>query len=116
MPDSSQNNSSVAARLADARLDALRGASAGEFASAETIHKKEEMFAKLRIAIQNALFLEDERKKMWLKALETLLDGQKAKELLDAILRENLRYKKGVRKLKFKKIPERQGEEASGDV
>lgn len=111
-----QQDASVSSRLADARLDALRGASAGELASSETIHKKEEMFSKLRIAIQNALFLEDGRKQMWLKALDMLLNTEKAKELLNAILRENLRYKKGVRKLQFKKIPERQGEEASGDV
>ena len=77
--------------------------------------KKDDILAKLEIAIDNALFLEEERKKMWKEALH-ILDYKKAKELLEAILRENLRYKKGIRKLKFKKIPERQSEEARGDI
>lgn len=115
MPQDNQHHSSqVSYRLANARLDALRDKGDAILLEKDSEDRREDVLKKLEIAIENALFLEEERKKMWKSALHTL-DEKRAKELLDAILRENLRYKKGIRKLKFKKIPERQSEEASGD-
>lgn len=114
MQPQTQNSANVSYALANARLDALRNKE-DSMRMEEMEEQKEDILKKLEIAIENALFLEDERKKMWKSALHTL-DYKRAKELLDAILRENLRYKKGIRKLKFKKIPERQSEEASGDI
>jgi hypothetical protein len=70
---------------------------------------------KLKIAIEHSLFIDEKRKKIWLNALD-VLQKKEAQRLLEAILRENIRYKKGIRKLKFKKIPERNSEEASGDI
>jgi len=115
MSSQTQNSSvGISYQLANARLDALRRKE-DAIRLKEMDKHDEDIFAKLEIAIEHALFLEEERKKIW-KAGMRALDRKKAKELLEAILRENLRYKKGIRKLKFKKIPERVSEEARGDI
>ena len=115
MPDPQPNSTPTyvakAISIEDA-LDAAREdvAGAGEYAEAERQQRRQALHEKLRVAIRNSLFLEDKRKRMWLKAVH-LLELKEAEELLGAILRENLRYKKNIRKLKFKEIPERVAEE-----
>jgi hypothetical protein len=96
---------SVQGRLASAKLEALRAQKSGFVAQNEE-KRKEEALHKLRVAIVNALFLEPKRKKMWLEATN-ILTADEAETLLGAILRENIRFKKGIRKLKFKEVPEK---------
>lgn len=99
---------SIGFALQSARLGALK--SPGEAADIERRRRLADTLQKLRVAIEHSLFLEESRKTMWLNALH-LLTLEKAESLLAAILRENFRYKKGIRKLKFKEIPERVSEE-----
>jgi hypothetical protein len=94
------------------RLNSLRN-SAGILS--ERQQREGELHRKLKIAITNALFLDKKRKQIWLKALYKLKE-KRAKNLLNAILRENFRYKKNIRALQFKVIPERAGEETKGDI
>ncbi len=98
----------IEAALSAAREDAATHNA--KLYEADRNQKQQELIEKLRIAIANSLFLDEKRKSMWLNALH-LLDLRQAEELLGAILRENLRYKKNIRKLKFKEIPERVAEE-----
>lgn len=98
----------IGSALAGARLEALK--SPGQLSEADRKKRLNETLKQLEQAIRHSLFLEEERKALWLSALH-LLSLEKAEELLAAILRENFRYKKGIRKLKFKEIPERAQEE-----
>ncbi len=117
MPDQNQSPQTTASPSAPIAIDqalhvARQDASyeSAAFVAITEEQKKRELIAKLRVAIANSLFLEEQRKQMWINALH-LLDLAQAEELLGAILRENLRYKKNIRKLKFKEIPERVAEE-----
>ena len=85
-----------AARLAAKKLASMREQS-GFFSAPK---KKQETIQKLKVAIKHALFLNDETKKKWLKAAD-YLETKAADELMNAILRENFRWKKGERKLEF---------------
>jgi len=110
MPDENQNTSpsTISRALTDAKLGSMQHP--GEFSDEDRSRKKREMIEKLQLAITNSLFLDDKRKTMWINALY-ILELEEAEALLGAILRENLRYKKNIRKLKFKEIPERVSEE-----
>ncbi len=109
-----QDQQSISYALANAKLSALRERE-NILLDEQQQKADEELFRKLQIAIEHSLFLEKERKILWINALHKI-DRKKAKNLLDTILRENLRYKKGIRKLKLKKIPERVSEEVKGDT
>ena len=62
--------------------------------------RRTEALRRLRTAISGALFLDEDRRKAWLKAAEKL-DATEAEELTGAIIRENFRWKKGIRKISF---------------
>jgi len=64
--------------------------------------KRKKMLDELRVLIKGALFLQDqeERKAMWLDATD-LLSNEEIDNLKGAILRENIRWKKNERKIKF---------------
>lgn len=84
------------------RLKKLKGA-LNEGVFDEQKRKKEEDI--LRKLISGALFLEEDeiRKNMWLDGIDAL-SAEEMIALGNAIMRENLRWKKGERKIKFKKI------------
>ena len=86
----------ITQRLAGERLDQLRG-NAGIF---EKEQRQKKAVAKLKTVISSALFLDDERRKMWLSAAD-ILTAEEAETLMGAIIRENFRWKKGERKIEF---------------
>ncbi len=110
MSDQNSLSPSIKTNAIDQALHSARQEVADESAAMTDEQRRNDLVEKLKIAIINSLFLEEQRKQMWLDALH-LISLEQAEELLGAILRENLRYKKNIRKLKFKEIPERVAEE-----
>ena len=91
-----KNQKQIKNFLAQKKLQRFRKS----FRSIDPEKKREEVLEKLKIAINNALFLEEARRKKWIAAID-ILTTEKAESLLNSILRENLRWKKGTRKIKF---------------
>lgn len=87
---------SVHRKLASKRLNELREEAAG----GSDEKKRSEVLGKLKIAINGALFLDEQRKKMWLDAVD-ILSTEEAETLTGAIFRENFRWKKGERQIEF---------------
>jgi hypothetical protein len=83
----------------DSRLSSLKSSLVGgiyEQKKKEQQRKKREK--KLETLLKNALFLEkdEERKKRWIMSIP-YLTADLLDNLVDAVIRENLRYKKGER-------------------
>lgn len=81
----------------DSQLASLRSELAAQQEKSQ-IRKEQEK--QLAILIQNAIFLEEDekRKKLWIKSIPFLKQNL-LERLLDAVIREDFRYKKGKRKI-----------------
>ena len=89
----------ISEKLATAKLQNLRK-HFGAFSAAEM--RRKIAIKELKIAIRDALFLDENRRQKWLSAAD-ILSEKEAKTLIGAILRENFRWKKGERKIEFSK-------------
>ncbi len=85
------------AQKEDSRLSSLK---TGIHAAEDKRKIREDRERKLQILLQNALFLEEDekRKKRWIDSIP-LLDDEVLFRLIDATIRENLRYKQHKRNL-----------------
>lgn len=91
----------IASALSEARRDATQSLEiSGALSEVQQKQHHRAILRKLEMAVEGAPFLDDERKKKWKSSL-SLLDIAEAEELLEAIIRESMRYKKKVRDIRL---------------
>ncbi|QQS58927.1 hypothetical protein IPN35_05050 [Candidatus Peregrinibacteria bacterium] len=99
IPNPSPDDISFA--LFEARDDALQKAEiSGILSEAQRKQYRQTILKNLEIAIAGAPFLNNEQRKKWNNGI-SLLDITEAEELLDAIIRESMRYKKKTRDIRL---------------